>query len=165
MALSDVPAGARVYIDANIFIAHFAAASEDCSAFLGRVEQGDVLGYIGQVGLLEVTHRLMMLEAVERGLAVRSNPAARLARQPDLARALSKYYFSALSIARMRVEILPLPDGFLTASQEFRQAHGLLANDSLVPMHMRHAGLSVLASTDQAFDRVPGIRRFGPSDI
>ncbi len=65
----------------------------------------------------------------------------------------------------MGVEVLPLPQDFVTSSQEFRQAHGLLVNDSLVPMHMRQGGLSVLASADEAFDGITGIRRFTPSDV
>ncbi len=165
MALSDVPPGSAVFIDANIFIYHFAGQSDDCSAFLARVERGELRGATGHVSLLEVAHRLMMLEAVELGLRAGANPAARLARQPELIRRLSKYYFSVLSIPRMGVEILRLPEDFITASQEFRQTSGLLVNDSLVPMQMRQAGLSLLASADKAFDRLPGLRRFAPSDI
>ena len=61
--------------------------------------------------------------------------------------------------------MLPLPQDFVTASQEFRQTHGLLVNDSLIPMHMRLAGVSALASGDEAFDKIPGIKRFRPSDV
>jgi predicted nucleic acid-binding protein len=165
MALTDVPSGARVYVDANILILHFTGQSDDCSQFLERVERGDVEGVTGPVSVLEVAHRLMILEAQERGFPVRSNPAARLARQPDLVKRLSKYYFSTRSLARMGIEVLTLLPGFLEASQEFRQTHGLLVNDSLVAMHMRETGVSVLASADAAFDRVPGIQRFGPADI
>lgn len=65
----------------------------------------------------------------------------------------------------MGVEALTLPADFLDGSQEFRQVHGLPVNDSLVPPQMRHAGVSILAPADVAFDRVPGIRRFGPRDL
>lgn len=164
MGLSEIPSGGRAYIDANIFILHFAGHSDECSRFLERVERGDVGGVTGPTSVLEVAHRLMILEALERGFPVRPNPAARLARQPDLVTQLSKYYFSVLSLSRMGVEVLTLPQDFLTASQEFRQRYGLLVNDSLVALHMRVAGVSILASADAAFDRVPGIRRFGPTD-
>jgi predicted nucleic acid-binding protein len=65
----------------------------------------------------------------------------------------------------MGIEILPLPADFLIASQEFRQVHGLPVNDSLIALHMRSAGVALLASADAAFDRVPWIRRFVPSDV
>lgn len=165
MALTEIAAGSAVFVDANVFLYHFAGRSDDCSSLLARVEAGEVLGFTGQVTVLEVMHRLMMLEAAERGLSLKPTPAARLAREPRLVQQLSKYYFSALAIPKVGIQILPLPQDFLTASQEFRQRYGLLANDSLVPMHMRQAGLSILASADATFDRVPGIKRFAPADI
>jgi len=165
MTLTEITAGTTVFIDANIFIYHFAGRSEDCTTFLARVEKGDLQGVTGPTSVLEVAHRLMMLEAIEHGISVTPHPAARLARQPQLVRRLSKYYFSLLAIPRFRVEVLPLPQDFVTASQEFRQTHGLLVNDSLIPMHMRLAGVSALASGDEAFDKIPGIKRFRPSDV
>jgi len=165
MALNEIASGSATFIDANILIYHFAGQSEQCSSFLARVERADLHGFTSQVGLLEVAHRLMMLEAIEQGGSLKSSPAARLAGQPQVVKRLSKYYFSVASIARMGVEILSLPTDFVAASQEFRQAYGLLVNDSLVPMHMRQAGLSVLVSADEAFDNLPGIRRFAPADL
>jgi predicted nucleic acid-binding protein len=165
MALAEIPSGSSVFVDANIFIYHFAGHSQDCTDFLRRIEAGELQGLTGQVSLLEVAHRLMMLEAAGRGPAIRGGPAANMAKRPDLVRQLSKYYFSVRAIPEFGVQVLPLPPDFLMASQEFRQAHGLLVNDSLVPMYMRQAGLSLLASGDAAFDTVTGIRRFAPGDI
>lgn len=165
MTLGDAPREAPVFIDANVFIYHFAGQSEECSAFLARVEAGDLRGFSGQTVILEVAHRLMVLEAIEQGLGAGTNPAARLARRPDLVRQLSKYQFAVLKIPQMGVETLLLPDDSLARSQEYRQAFGLLVNDSLVPMQMHQAGISLLASADAAFDRVPWIRRVGPPDV
>jgi predicted nucleic acid-binding protein len=165
MTLTEIAAGTVVFIDANIFIYHFAGQSEDCTSFLARVEKGDLQGLTGPTSILEVAHRLMMLEAIEHGTSRTPNPAARLARQPQLVRRLSKYYFSLLAIPKFGIEVLPLPQDFVIASQEFRQSYGLLVNDSLVPMHMRQAGVSALASGDEGFDTIPGIQRFHPSDV
>jgi len=165
MALSDIPAGSAVFVDANIFIYHFTGRSDDCSSMFVRMEAGELQAFTGSASVLEVMHRLMVLEATERGLPVKTNPAARLGGQPRLVRQLSKYYFSVLAIPKLGVQILPLPSDFVTASQEFRQQNGLLVNDSFVPMHMRQAGVSILASADAAFDRVVGIKRFAPVDV
>jgi predicted nucleic acid-binding protein len=107
----------------------------------------------------------MVLEALERGLTAGSSPARRLAQRPDLVRQLSKYYFATQKIPDMRIEAVQLPENFLAKSQEYRQTHGLLVNDSLVPMYMREMGVTLLASADSAFDRVPWIRRASPADI
>ena len=165
MTLADIPRQSSVFIDANVLIYHFAGQSDECSAFLTRVETGDIRGFTGQTVILEVAHRLMILEAIEQGLSAGTNPAARLARRPDLVKQLSKYHFSILKISQMGVETLPLPEDFVASSQEYRQMQGLLVNDSLVPLHMRSASVSILASADAAFDRVPWIRRARPTDI
>jgi predicted nucleic acid-binding protein len=165
MTLNEIVTGTTVFIDANIFIYHFAGRSENCTSFLARVEKGELQGVTGPTSILEAAHRLMTLEAIEHGISTTPNPASRLSRQPQLVRRLSKYYFSLLAIPRFGVEVLPLPQDFVIASQEFRQSYGLLVNDSLVPMHMRQAGVSALASGDEGFDKIPGIKRFHPSDV
>ena len=165
MTLADVPRSETVFIDANVLIYHFAGRSDECSAFLTRIESGEVRGFTGQMILLEVAHRLMVIEAAERGFPLGSNPAARLARRPDLVRQLSKYHFSAAKIPRMGIEVLPIPDEVLGRSQEYRQTHGLLVNDSLVPLQMRESRITILASEDAAFDRVPWIKRAAPQDV
>ncbi len=165
MTLVEILRASPIFIDANVLIYHFAGQSDECSAFLARVESGDLQGITSQPVLLEVAHRLMVLEAVEQGLSGGSSPATRLVRQPELVRRLSKYHFSVLKIPRMGIETLPFPADFLIGSQEYRQSYGLLVNDSLVPLQMREAGVSLLASADAAFDRVPWIQRAAPSDV
>lgn len=165
MTLTDIPAGSAVYIDANIFVYHFAGASPQCREFLRRVESGDIQGYTGALVLLEVVHRLMILEAVRRGLVSASRPSVRLASRPDVVQQLSHYQGQALRIPEMGVRVLELPRDFLARSFEFRQQFGLLTNDSVIALQMRDMGLRNLASADQNFDRAQGILRFGPSDL
>jgi predicted nucleic acid-binding protein len=64
MKLEDLPDGARVFVDANILIYHFSGISVECRAFLQRCEVKQVEAFTGVHILLEVTHRLMVLEAV-----------------------------------------------------------------------------------------------------
>jgi predicted nucleic acid-binding protein len=164
MALSEIRSGASVFVDASILIYHFTGFSDECSAFLSRVERGDLQASTGATTVLEVAHRLMMFEAAEHGLAT-PHPAARLAKRPDLVRNLAKYHFQMSRIYDWRLAVLPLPDNFLAKSHEYRHMHGLLINDSLVPMYMREAGIATLASADSSFDRIPWIKRVGPSDL
>lgn len=165
MTLGEIPRSSAVFIDANILIYHFAGRSDECSTLLARVEAGEIRGCTSQPILLEVAHRLMVIEAGEEGMPLGANPAARLARRPELVRRLSKYHFSVAKIPRMGVEVLALPDDFLSRSQEYRQTYGVLVNDSLIPLHMRDAGIAILASGDSAFDRVPWITRASPREV
>ncbi|MDR7522101.1 MAG: type II toxin-antitoxin system VapC family toxin [Armatimonadota bacterium] len=165
MRLTEIPRPGPVFVDANIFIYHFAGQSEECTAFLSRVESGDLQASTGQTILQEVAHRLMLLEALERGLQPARNPAAHLARRPALVKRLFKYHFSTMKIPQMGVGTLVLPGDFLAKSQEYRQVYGLLVNDSLIPLYMQAGDITLLASADSAFDRVPWIRRAAPGDV
>ena len=65
--VATVPTGTRIFIDANIFIYHFTHTplTAACTAFLQRVETGDLHGITSSVVLAEVAHRLMILEAIQ----------------------------------------------------------------------------------------------------
>ena len=65
------PAGASIFIDANIFIYHFTGVSEECSEFLTRCESREITGQTSINVILEVLHRLMMVEAVTKNLVSR----------------------------------------------------------------------------------------------
>jgi hypothetical protein len=77
MTLEDLPDGARVFVDANILIYHFSGISVECRAFLQRCESKQVDAFTGVHILLEVTHRLMVLEALHKGL-IRGQPVPHL---------------------------------------------------------------------------------------
>jgi predicted nucleic acid-binding protein len=66
--LEDLPDGASILVDANIFIYHFSGTSLECQAFLQRCESRQLEAFTGVPMVLEVTHRLMMLEALQKGL-------------------------------------------------------------------------------------------------
>ena len=48
--LEQVERGARVFIDASVFIYHFTGASLDCRRFLETCERGQVLAIFGPQG-------------------------------------------------------------------------------------------------------------------
>ena len=87
MKLEDLPEGARVLVDANILIYHFSGVSLECRAFLQRREFRQVEAFTGVHILLEVFHRLMVLEALQKGLIAGGQPARKLKEQPEVIRA------------------------------------------------------------------------------
>ena len=91
--LATLPSHRSVFIDANIFIYHFTQSplTAACTAFLQRVEDGDVRGLTSVVTLTEVAHRLILLEAI-RVFNLPSRIAVRtLKEHPELVRQLSQY--------------------------------------------------------------------------
>jgi predicted nucleic acid-binding protein len=78
MQLEDVPNGEQIFVDANILIYHSSGISQACRTFLQRCESKQVEAYTGVHILLEVAHRLMMLEASHRGLITGGQSVRRL---------------------------------------------------------------------------------------
>lgn len=68
MTLNDLPSGALVYIDANIFVYHFSGVSLECRTLFKRIEREDIRAATGAHIVLEVLHRLMMIEAISKSL-------------------------------------------------------------------------------------------------
>lgn len=167
--LEAVPAGAAVFIDAPVFVYHFTGASRSCRDFLARCELGEIHGATSAVTLAEVTHRLMTIEAVSRGLVSSGNVVAKLRRRPEVVRRLSLYREQAESIPLMGIHVEPLGLRTLLLAGELRPRTGLLTNDSLVAATARdltrEGALTRVASADPDFESVDGLMLHRPSDL
>lgn len=115
--------------------------------------------------LLEVAHRLMIIEAQQDQLVRGSNPREKLARSPEIVRKLHRYEEWTLAIPRMGVEVEEVTSPDFVASLAVRRATGLLTLDALAVAVMRRLRLSHLASADHAFRGVDGISLFEPGDL
>ena len=165
MRLDEIAPGAACFVDANIFIYHFTGASEECSDFLNRCEEGAVQGLTSANVILEVLHRLMMVEAVTKNIVVPPQILKKLQRQPERIRHLSDYATHVEKIVEMGITIIPLSWDQIMKSQTLRARHGLLVNDSLVIATMLIEGIDALASNDEGFVRVEEITLYRPTDI
>lgn len=163
--LPELPAGQTVFIDANIFIYHFTGLSPECSGFLERCERGELWGVTAVHILFEVLHRLMMIEAVAKGLVTPGNVAKKLRERPDVVRQLADYQAQTEAISEMGIEVLKLNSDVLKISHLYRRRDGLLVNDSLTAALMISEGILNLATTDQDFQRVEGLKIFCPQDL
>jgi predicted nucleic acid-binding protein len=69
MTFNDIPAGAAVFLDANVLV--YACTSHPtygaaCERLLDRIEHQDKEGFTSAHVLADVAHRLMTLEACDR---------------------------------------------------------------------------------------------------
>jgi predicted nucleic acid-binding protein len=161
-ALSD---GSRVFVDANIFVYHFTAASASCRRLLARCAAGDVQGITALPVLLEVAHRLRIIEAQQDQLVGGSNPGQKLARSPGIVRKLHRYEEWTLAIPKMGLEVVEVTYPDFVASLAVRRATGLLTLDSLVVAVMRRLRFAHLASADRGFRGVGGLSLLAPDDL
>jgi predicted nucleic acid-binding protein len=165
LAIDDVPARERVFVDATVFVYHFTGVSESCREFLHRCESGEIHGRSSTFVVAEVVHRLMMIEAVAKELVSPGNLAKKLRAKPDVVKKLHAYTELADLIPLMGIEIDPLNLSTLSAAARIRSEYGLLTNDSLVVASADAQGIAYLASADADFARVSRIRLFRPQDI
>jgi predicted nucleic acid-binding protein len=163
--LEEVPAGCRIFLDAGVFIYHFHRESTQCRVLLERCERGEVRGVTSVIAVLEVTHRLMMAEAVRAGHVAPGGVARRLRERPEVVRSLTEYRRQVESIPHWGVQVLPVDLGRCLRAGDVRAANGLLTNDSVMLATMRDAGLTAIATADRDFERVEGIQVFRPTDL
>jgi predicted nucleic acid-binding protein len=165
LPLPELPAGQTVFIDANIFIYHFTGLSQECSGFLERCERGDLWGITAVHILLEALHRLMMIEAVTKGLVTSGNVARKLRKKPNVVKQLADYQTQTEAILEMGIEVVGLTSDFLKSSYPYRCRDGLLVNDSLTTAVMEAEGILDLATANCDFTRVEELRVYRPMDL
>ncbi len=165
MELTELKDNEAVFIDANIFIYHFAGASSECKEFLKRCANRKISAFTSNEILAETCHRLMAIEALKLKITGPARPALALQENPALVKKLSEYYTQITNILSWQIEIMPAPQGLFIHSQIYRQRFGLLTNDSLIPVYMETAGIDNLASADKIFSAIPHLKLYSPSDL
>jgi predicted nucleic acid-binding protein len=165
MQLEDVPNGEQIFVDANILIYHFSGISSACQTFLQRCASKQVEAFTGVHILLEVTHRLMILEALHKRLISGGQLARKLKEQPEIVKRLREYNHSIRQITRLGIRTRAVTLAIVRASEAVRVEEGLLTNDSITVALMRGLGLTAVATYDADLKRVRGLRVYQPSDI
>ena len=129
---------------------------------MAALEKQTQFGHTSTHVVGEVAHALMIIEALSLPGWNLSDVPKRLKKQPAVVQQLSRFETAAQRILQSQFQILSIrPDLLLKATSISRQ-FGLLTNDALTVAIMREQGLTALASHDDDFDRVPGIKRYGP---
>jgi predicted nucleic acid-binding protein len=165
MILAELLDGDRVFIDANIFIYHFGGRSPECKAFMERCARRELRGYTATPLLAEALHRLMVAEAIMKGLVTAKTAVKKLGETPALVKQLTQYQEDVNKISQINITILALTSEIVQTSGDVRSSEGLLTNDSLIVACMRMHGLSKLATADGDFDQVRGIEVYKPTDL
>jgi predicted nucleic acid-binding protein len=71
------------------------------------------------------------------------------------------YYFTA-QLTLIGIDVLSVAKRHVSLAPDISRQTGLLCGDALIVAVMQSHGLTLLASEDSDFDRVPGISRYGP---
>jgi predicted nucleic acid-binding protein len=165
MTFASIPAGASVFLDANILIYHFANDPKygvACTALIKRIEQQQVLGFTSAHVQADVAHRLMTIEAIQSQGWSATGIAARLRKHHAEIGKLSAYQGATTSFTPLHIQVLPISQALVESATQLCKQFGLLIGDALVVAVMQAHNLTNLASNDADFDRVQGITRYCP---
>lgn len=161
----QIPRGTPVFIDANIFIYHFiyeTAESQVCTSLLKRVENGDIKGFTSTVVLAEISHRLMVFEAIEKYKLNSKNAVRFLKEHPGKVKSLTKHLDAVNEIKGMDIHLIAVEPQDIFASLLLQKKYGFLTNDSINLHLMLRDSIFNLASNDPDFERVDLITLYKP---
>jgi predicted nucleic acid-binding protein len=165
MNLDDVPQGERLFVDANIFIYHFSRVSLECRGFFARCESKQLEAFTGTHVVLEVAHRLMILEALHKGLISGGQPARKLKEKPEVVKALSDYNLAVRQMPRLGVRVKAVTPVLVKESESARLQYGLLTNDSVSLAMIRKLRLTAIVTHDSDLLNVADLKVYQPQDI
>ena len=89
MNLDDIPAGSLCVVDTNVLLYAEQGASSQAQRFVKRRASGEVAATLPQTVWQELTHKLMLAEAMARGLTSGGNLALRLGSRPEAIKGLT----------------------------------------------------------------------------
>ena len=166
MNLDDVPAGSLCVVDTNVLLYAEQGVSAQAQRFIRRCGSGEVKGVLPQTVWQELAHKLMLAEAMVRGLVSGGNPAAKLAAKPDAVRGLTLYRAKVKSLLDLGFGFEPCQLGDLTERAfALQEKYGLLTNDAVVLAVALRLEADCLVSRDKGFEGIDELDLYFPTDL
>jgi predicted nucleic acid-binding protein len=169
--LAALPANSRVFVDTNIFDLHFKNKSISCTAFINRLAQGELIGYVNIQVLSDLMHKLMLVEAyIKEYIKKISANELRgwLKANRHLANTLTQYqeqFEYILSIIERKN--LHIGRKLMVKTKEERATYGLMTGDSLHLGTMRRNTIKLtdIVTHDEDFTDIHGLEVWRPMDV
>jgi predicted nucleic acid-binding protein len=165
MTFDDIPAGSTVFVDANTFVYYFEphpVFGPACQQLFLRIENNELQGFTSAQVLGDVVHRVMTQEAATLFSRTMTGIANWLKQHPAEVQRLSRHRLAVDDVSLIGIQVLPVSGSLVSLAADISRQFGLLTDDALVVSVMRHHGLTLIASHDADFDRVPGLTRYAP---
>lgn len=165
-SLDDIPRGSLCVVDTNVLLYAEEGASLQAQRFVQRIVRRELVGTLPQPVWHELSHKLMLAEALALGLVTASRPAQRLAGKPEAVQRLSLYRDKLAALATMGFGFEPCTrHDFMESAFEHQKKYGLLTNDSVVLAIALRLKANALITADQALLSVRDIPVFRPTDL
>src|SRR3989338_7044553 len=130
LSLDVFPDGGVVFLDANIFLLHYWGRSASCSRLIERIETGFIQGATSTTVLSEVTHRLLVTEAIAHRPTIARHPIRYLKRHPVFVRRLTYTHLLIERITHLPLRVIALTPKLWHEGVCVSRRYGLLLNDA-----------------------------------
>jgi predicted nucleic acid-binding protein len=166
MNLDDIPSGSLCVVDTNVLLYAEQGVSTQAQRLLRRIERRELIGVIPQPVWQELTHKLMLAEAMMLGQIGGGNPARQLAAKPEVIRHLTIYRdkVAALVTLGLGFEACTRTD-LLDKALPLQERYGLMTNDSVIAAVAIRLEADALVSADTRFKVVKDLNVYAPSDL
>ena len=166
MNLDDIQSGSLCVVDTNVLLYAEQGLSHQSQRLLRRCATGDVILRIPQTVWHELSHKLMLAEAMMDGRISGPNSASKLANRPDIIKQLGLYKEKVVSLVQLGLGFeASTREDLLEGAFTYQSKYGLLTNDSLILAVAIRLDAEVLVTADISFKNVVELQVAMPSDI
>jgi predicted nucleic acid-binding protein len=166
MNLDDIQNGSLCVVDTNVLLYAEQGLSRQAQRLIRRCSAGDLIGVLPQTVWQELTHKLMLAEALMMERVSGPNAARKLSRQPDIVKGLGLYKDKILALVNMGLGFEAcMKEDLLVNAFRYQEEYGLLTSDSVIVAIGVRLGADVLVTADAAFQKIVEIPIAMPSDI
>ena len=166
MNLDDIPSGSLCVLDTNVLLYAEQGVSLQAQRLLRRIEKREVLGVLPQPVWQELTHKLMLAEALMLGLIGSGNLARQLSGKPEVIKRLSIYRDKVKALFSLGLGFESCTRVDLTdRALQIQERHGFMTNDSVILAIALRVEADALVSADGRFRAIKEIKLYAPSDL
>lgn len=165
MNLDDIQNGSLCVIDTSILLCAEQGVSAQAQRLLWRCSTGELIGVLPQTVWQELSHKLMLAEAMMLGRISGPNPSMHLTKRPEIIQSLSIYRekIAALQALGLGFEVCKKED--VIGGLEIQNKYGLLIKDAILLNIALRIEADVVVSKNTVFHTIEHITNASPSDI
>ncbi len=165
MNLDDIQNGSLCVIDTNILLYAEQGVSAQAQRLLRRCSIGELIGVLPQTVWQELSHKLMLAEAMMLGRISGPNLSMHLTKKPEVIQSLSIYgeKIAALQALGLGFEACKKED--VLGGLKTQNKYGLLIKDAILLNIALRIEADIIASRNGLFQNIEQLEIASPSDI
>ncbi|MBW1706456.1 MAG: type II toxin-antitoxin system VapC family toxin [Deltaproteobacteria bacterium] len=165
MNLDDIQNGSLCVIDTSILLCAEQGVSAQAQRLLWRCSTGELIGVLPQTVWQELSHKLMLAEAMMLGRISGPNPSMHLTKKPEVIQSLSIYREKVAALQALGLGFEACNKEDVIGGLEIQNKYGLLIKDAILLNIALRIEADVIVSRNERFRTLDHLEIASPSDI